>query len=995
MASIKICSYNHNVRGINGDTKRRDVLEYLKQMNKNIYCIQDIHCGEQQTNKFKRDWEGEMIICSGTSNSRGVAILLSKNFEYNIIETKSDPNGNYIALKIRMLQTEVSLINIYGPNVDDSNFYIPIINALEQFQCATIIMCGDWNTVQNQTLDTKHYVRENNTRCREKVSTIREEFELVDPWRNNNPNKKQYTWFQRNPVKMARLDYFLVSSDIMALTSKIEMKPGYRSDHSIVILNITITEEARGKGFWKFNTSLLHDIKYVILIKEVIRENIQRYAKPEQDLDNQKVQFNINDQLFFETLKMEIRKSTIYYSSKKKRELEKEEKTLREQIENIMNVSNVTGEKLEEVKILEDKLEEIRCNKIKGMVLRSKVQWIEESEKPTKFFASLEKRNYVNKLINKLDIHGNIVQNPQTILNETEHFYENLYQTKINPKEQTDYINMFLNEHNIHKLNNEQKVSCEGNITVEEIKAVLGDMKPDKTPGIDGIPVEFYKVFWKDIGHFLVRSIQSAYRSGELSITQKRGIITCIPKGDKPREFLKNWRPITLLTADYKIITSVLAKRMKTVLNNIIGPDQRGFLKDRYIEDNTRLIYDLVQYCKDNRMDGLLLLIDFEKAFDSIEWSYITEILNRYNFGKDIIKWFNIVYKDAQSCVINNGKYSKFFTLGRGCRQGDPWSPYIFILSIEPLAQYIKQHGHITGITFGNKQVKIGQYADDTFLVLDGSEQSISKSIETFKHFKKVSGLSINVDKTQIVKLGQLNRYTKCPFLKIPYSTHFKILGINFSLNLDEINDLNYKKKIADIQKLVRVYQGRNLSLAGRITIIKMYMLPKFVHVLAVLPSPNQQYIKEINTILVNFVWNNKRPKIQLNTLAQEYQDGGQKMLHFDSFCKAAKLVWIKKLYVTDENHSWKTVALRILMEQNIPCIFEGSIPNIKLNAHKTNNHFWKEVLQSWAFYRENIEKKDQEELMPYTVIWSSGLIRNSNLKLFYVQGTSLSERSI
>jgi hypothetical protein len=117
-----------------------------------------------------------------------------------------------------------------------------------------------------------------------------------------------------------------------------------------------------------------------------------------------------------------------------------------------------------------------------------------------------------------------------------------------------------------------------------------------------------------------------------------------------------------------------------------------------------------------------------------------------------------------------------------------------------------------------------------------------------------------------------------------------------------------------------------------------------------------------------------------VNTLAQEYKDGGQKMLHFDTFCKTAILVWIKKLYVTDENHSWKTVALRILMEKNISCIFEGSIQNIKFNANTTNNRFWKEVLQSWAFYRENIEKEDQHEIIPHMVIWSSGLIRNSNL---------------
>ena len=103
---------------------------------------------------------------------------------------------------------------------------------------------------------------------------------------------------------------------------------------------------------------------------------------------------------------------------------------------------------------------------------------------------------------------------------------------------------------------------------------------------------------------------------------------------------------------------------MKNVLKEIIGPDQKGFLKDRYIEENTRLVYDLMQYCKETHREGMLLLIDFEKAFDSIEWSYIEKVLSKYNFGNDFIKWFKIVYKNAQSCVINNGKYSDFFLIG-------------------------------------------------------------------------------------------------------------------------------------------------------------------------------------------------------------------------------------------------------------------------------------------------------------------------------------------
>lgn len=978
MTHVSIISCN--VRGINNNNKRSDIFNYLKHMEHNIYCIQDIHCGEAQENAFKKNWDGEMIIATGTSNSRGVAILLNKNFEYKIMDKRMNMEGNFLAIKILMFDTEVSLVNIYGPNTDNPGFYDEIINILDEFQTVTIIMCGDWNLVQDQQLDTKHYLRENNTRARAKVDTIKQQYDLTDPWRNKYPNKKQFTWFQRNPIKMSRLDFYLVSTDIQALTSKIEIKPGYRSDHSIIKLQLTISEEARGKGFWKFNTSLLNDNLYMPIIKEIIKVNIERYAIPEQDLTSHNVEFIISDQLFFETLKMEIRKVTIRYSSIKKKEKEKQEQNILEQIENLTNSPNITHQILECIHNLKEELQLLREYKMKGIVLRSKVQWLEEGEKPTKFFATIEKRNYVNKLINKLNIEGNIIQNQSKILQETTLFYKKLYKSKTNYVDQLDNINQFLDDRIIKTLTEEQKATCEGNITTDEILAVMRDMKRDKTPGIDGIPIEFYSIFWEDLGHFMVRSIKAAFISGELSITQKRGIITCLPKGDKPREFLKNWRPISLLTSDYKVITSVLAKRMKIVLGEIIGLDQRGFLKDRYMEENTRLVYDLIHYCKENKLDGLLLLIDFEKAFDSVEWSYIVKLLRKYNFGDDFIRWFNIVYSDAQSCVINNGNYSEFFNLARGCRQGDPWSPYIFILAIEPLAQCIKTNQQITGINFGKHEIKIGQYADDTFLVLKNTDVSIRTAITIFENFQKVSGLSINVDKTQAIKLGDINRNLRCPVLNIAYAAHFKLLGITFSTNLDEMDDLNYRNKIIQINKTIKLYQWRNLSMAGRITIVKMHLLPKLIHILSVLPSPKQSTLKELNNIFTQFIWNNKRPKIQLNALVQDYKFGGQKMLHLDSFCKASKLAWVNKIYQCSKTNSWKLAACEILKEKYLETVFEGEIKQLNIKSKTISNIFWKELLDTWLFYRKNIDIHKQTELVPNTVIWNSGYIRNQNL---------------
>ena len=424
-----------------------------------------------------------------------------------------------------------------------------------------------------------------------------------------------------------------------------------------------------------------------------------------------------------------------------------------------------------------------------------------------------------------------------------------------------------------------------------------------------------------------------------------------------------------------------MANKMRSVLNNIISDDQKGFLKGRYLEENTRLIYDIMQYYKDSNKSGILLLIDFEKAFDSIEWPFIRKVLKRYNFGENYIKWFNIIYKNAQSCVINNGHYSEFFQLERGCRQGDPWSPYLFILSIEPLSEYIKQNTDIKGMKFGSREIKIGHYADDTFLTLENNNASIRAVIQSFTNFEKISGLKINIDKTQVINIGKHDQATNCSALNIPYSTKFKLLGINFSTNLNEMEDLNFKPKLTSIQKIIRLYQWRGLSMAGRITIVKMHILPNLVHLLTVLPSPKEHLLNEIKSTIMNFIWDNKRPKIQYHTLVQEYHMGGQKMLHIESFCKASKLSWIKKIYNTPEKSTWKIVTQTIFKEKHLPILFECTVERIKRLARSVNNIFWKEVLNTWSIFRQMTDaEKSEEDIISNLCIWNSEWIKNNNL---------------
>lgn len=182
-------------------------------------------------------------------------------------------------------------------------------------------MCGDWNVVQDQQLDTFGYLHENNSTkiiARRKVLEIMEEWELVDPWRTNNPTQRRFTWRTGGGnLKQARLDFFLISPDLYTRVDSSDIYPGYRTDQSLVTLSLLPISGIRGRGFWKLNTSLLLDQEYLELIRVHIKDVIQQYAQEGEDLNNKQVKLSIDDQLFFDTLKMELRGKTIEYGSRK------------------------------------------------------------------------------------------------------------------------------------------------------------------------------------------------------------------------------------------------------------------------------------------------------------------------------------------------------------------------------------------------------------------------------------------------------------------------------------------------------------------------------------------------------------------------------------------------------------------------------------------------------------------------------------------------------
>ena len=942
LETINIISFNCN--GLGDFRKRKDVFDFLRKENANIYLIQETHWNETNENVIRSLWGFDCFVAGNNSNSKGVAILFNNNFEYKIHNTTKDKEGRYILLDIELLDKRITLVNIYAPSAGDHpEFFESLFNNIIDYDNNDMIIAGDWNIALDPKLDSNHPSNIYKVKSRQVLSSFMNSNNVIDIFRILHGSARKYTWKRFNGTQRSRIDYFLISDNLTQIVQDSDIRLGYLSDHSIIRLCLKTDKTKRHRPFWKFNNSLLRDIDFVKIIKQVIKEVKNQYAALVYDRENinliedDQLTLTIDDQLFLEILLLEIRGKCISYSSYKRKELNKKE-------EQLINELKILEQQEEDINLIEEKKRElfiIRQKKLDGMIIRSKAKWIQDGEKNSRYFCNLEKRYYTDKYMNVLEqSNGEIICDIDQITNEVKTFYQSLYASKENEIKVDIDPNLVC-----PKLDEDEKNSLEGLIKLTEILNAIKNLKNDKSPGSDGYTAEFFKFFYKDLGIFIMRSINSGFKKGEMSITQRQGIITCIPKEGKEKRFIQNWRPITVLNNIYKIAASCIAGRIKTVLPKLIHEDQKGFVKGRFIGDNIRLMYDAIFYSELHNVPGLLLTIDFEKAFDCVAWSFIEKTLVKFNFGSDILRWISTFYCKITSCISINGQYSSWFNIHRGTRQGDPLSPYLFILCAEILSNMIRQNDRINGLRLKDIPILLSQFADDTAIFLDGSQDSFLECMHMLNVFTKMSGLKINYDKCCAIWLG------KCKGSKVKYNTDlniawnpekFKYLGVYFCTNIDKITTINFEGKLNDINNLLIMWSRRKLTPFGKITIIKSLAVSKITHLLLTLPDPKEEFLNELSTMFFKFLWSDKNDKIKREVIIQSYELGGLKMLDVKCFLSSLKISCLQRI-LTNEGKLTQLLLSECLSFSGIKK--KGSeFLNILMTEIK--NPFWVDVLK-------------------------------------------------
>ena len=882
-----------NVRGLNNSKKRQTIFQWFKKSHPGITMLQETHSTETNEKLWKSQWGQDIEFCHGTSQSRGVAILFDKNYDYEILNVQRDFDGRFLLLDILIENQPFVLVNIYAPTKDDINgqlkFLEFVVEKLSEYVDQNIIIGGDYNICSDPSIDKLGGKQEKQSASAKCIKDIQETFNLIDVWRVLNENKTRFTWrgVTKHGRVSSRLDYWLISSHLLYDLDTTDIYPSIKTDHSLIQISLTLKQSIeRGRGLWKLNNSLLKDEVYVEKIKTFLGNCNEKYRGIE------------NRALVWDAIKCEIRGITISYSIAKCKQQRKyindlklELKELEIKLDNKENV-------IESYSSTKNELEKYEEEILQGTIIRSRAKWIEDGEKCSKYFLQLEKRNYKSKCIKTLCKDKQMLTEHNEILDECKRFYETLY-TENDHSNKFDKCTLFEKEHPV--LNETEQETCDKIITADECHKSVQELPNNKSPGSDGLSIEFYKLFWREINIFLIESYDYSFDNKILSLDQRRAVLTLIPKGSKDIRQLKNWRPISLLNADYKIIAKVLANRLQTVISNLVSADQVGYIKGRYIGDNIRTMLDMLEITNSQIDPGLMVLVDFEKAFDTVSWNFLHRTLKFFNFGQTFQMYIKLLYTSPQCSVSNNGYHTEFFETSRGIRQGCPISALLFLLCAEVLAINIRCQPDVKGITLNNHEIKITQFADDTCLYLNGTN-SLENVLKIFEDFYRYAGLKLNKEKTDVIWLGKHNRDGKICDINI-INKPTKVLGIWICKNMEEIIKINLEERKIKLMNLLNMWGQRNLSIKGKITILRSQAMPIILFTSNFLYVP-PDIISDIENIVYKFIWPNGKHHVKKSTLIEDISRGGLKMPDIYSMIKANKLTWVKRIILNNNNCS-------------------------------------------------------------------------------------------
>jgi len=965
---------------------------------------------------------GYELYLNSSRESRGVAIAIKKTVEYEILNTITDlENENFLILKIKIRGELLTVGAVYGPNKQDVKFFRNLKEICNN-QGNPFILGGDMNTILDHSvlgnLDMMEGGRIPNKRNGEEINKWIREGLVVEPYRFYYPESKEVSYIPfrtRRSVNnilldyeynQTRLDFFLVSNDIIDQIKKIdyEGRIGRDFDHKPVVMTLGKINAKKTLGIQHTTLALeVSDIEGKIGIYDMLcshlrendaelqlcvgqldalsREKWNRVIKNEGNRELEMInldivgileqlpptdeilqrEFSCNKRTLYEMVIMGMKNRLLNIQILHNKERGMEKLNL---LKMVRKAKIENGIESLEFKIAQDNLLTFEDNKLKQRASKFRDFFNMNTEKGTKAFCRLGKSKTVGENLERICKPNG--EKFATDIDRTKHiqrFWANIYKKRL---DRLIKIEDFLTQDIINRaevqnkiLDEDEKNSLEGRITIDELSNSLKNSNLESACGWDGISYRVINKFWTELGSVMCAMANESFEEGLMPESFRMGVLKLLPKKTDSKK-VENWRPITLLSCGYKILSGVIATRMETFLPKIIGRAQKGFLRHKNIQTVSVNIIDGIAKSINRQEELGVLCIDFIKAFDSVEHSCMESALRFYNFGENFINMVMTILRGRKTYIRTDNGYAEGFDVTRGTPQGDRTSPYIFILVVELLLirlEHARGGGLISPNYLREYEARLGGvngvcecYADDLTILFKFSLEGIGTAIRIMEDFEQTSGLGLNIDKTSLMITGSDNDRVGQTISGIKVVNEVIVLGLTIDNKLDRLIS-NWDKAITKTRKLINYWRSFNLSITGRIMVSKTYLLPQSIYFMNILPM-GEEIGREINGLIIDYIRGSDR-KIAKDRWFAPREKGGYGMINCQTLDTAIKCNWIKRWQIENEYRDFPLL------------IATGGDPfnveNFSLSLNEGDeNPCIKEILRCWGVFLSSFYRYDE-----------------------------------
>ena len=882
MASRKIVCWNSAGIRASGKTTPMKVAFFEKEFpdaNFNVAAFLETH--HKDSDDFPvvfREFEKthHLIHTPTVSETHGgIVAFISRNNDI-VAQSEAIP-GRLLNVKFtdRVSNESYNLSIFYGPQwkkkkKEDVVEIVNIFSSLHEANDNNIVM-GDFNFVEHDVDKGKNMDGKDKM-----ISSIWDNFKseksIEDPFRLQYPRKKQYSFIA--PTGKSRGDRVYVSEDFLPMLSEIRYtKTNFNSAHKMMTFELRDRRQI-GPSYWKLNCSHIEDKMYQQEIEGVL-----------SDIADLGIQDPIRQWHLFHIVVAGVSRDYSARKAKIKKGIKSEITKQLVKLENLSD-SDMSSRQKEDLAYYKSKFNQITTEEIRGHQIRTRGTPDYEMNEPNiAFYAKLEKRSQTRNTINELqDEDGSLKTRNEDLLSIAEKYYRKLF-TPSN----TDKLKQTQLLRNVTKrINATDRQNLDAPITAEELRVAVFQLHAKKSPGPDGIPAEFYQAFWHLIGGMYLEYINAAKRSS-FSKYKNTSVTTIIYKHKGQTYVLDNYRPISLINVDLKIISKLLTKRLLPVLPSIIHESQTNVF-GRRIDYTIQMLRDLIDYTEKCDGEAAFIFLDQEKAFDRVDHEFLFKTMETFDFGETFIGWIKTLYSNASTRIKVNGFLTNNIALRRGIRQGCPLSALLYVIVIEVLALQLRANPNLVGFELEGEKIISLHYADDAIITIT-QNKCFKEVIKDLALYEAASGAKVNYEKTKGLWLGRWKDRTDTP-LGIKWTNkNIKRLGVY--VGNDNPAKHTFEDIVPKVERSMNFWKQFGLCTLAKTRVIEIFHASRLWFATTFYPVPAPLVEKLHKSFLAYTNFPNSVSTISQAELRKLREDGGAKLIDVNAKAETYQVRWL------------------------------------------------------------------------------------------------------